>query len=236
MVKLALLQLQKLLTCSLATSSSSGNNNNQQQQHQMTWHELGQQLLNLKNAGVPDDVIMGMRLQNLPLKRTRIDQSTNPSSGRGLFAIMDIKEGDFVTCYPGDIVLHETKGFKPTPNEDVGIVNDDMLRDYLCRYCIGITDEYAIMGLPHLDTDVAYAGHFINDGVLTPPTIEEELEDYIRESTSKANVQFLPLENLHLVGLATRDISKGEELFVSYGPFYWMEHTPTWRGGTVPSD
>ena len=227
------------------SSSSSGNqeherhqeDQDQQQQYQMTWEELGKQLLNLKHAGVPDDVIMGMRLQNLPLSRTRIDTSTTNSngntSGRGLFATMDCKQGDFLTCYPGDIVLHETKGFQPTPNEDIGILNDDMLRDYLVRYCIGITEEYAIMGLPHYDDDMAYAGHFINDGVCQPPTIETELESYMEESTLKANVQFLPLENLHLVGLATRDIQKGEELFVSYGPLYWMEHTPTWRGSST---
>ena len=219
--------LHNILTFALAASSGNVAKNSDDTGQHLTWQELGQQLLSMKNGGIPDDALMGTRLTSLPLSRTRIDESLN--RGRGLFASENCKEGDLLTCYPGDILLHSELGFRPTPAQ-MGIENDEMLRDYLCRYCIGLTDDYALMGLPHLDQDMAYAGHFINDGVTTPPAVEDELEDYLQESSAKANAQFLPLENLHLVALATRDIQKGEEVFVCYGPVYWMEHTSTWRG------
>ena len=74
-----------------------------------------------------------------------------------------------LTCYPGDILLHPTNGFTPLPTKEMGINSDEQLQDLMSRYCIGMTEEYAIMGLPKLDDDMAYAGHLINDGVYTTP-------------------------------------------------------------------
>jgi hypothetical protein len=219
------MQLLQIIALSLAVSRK-----NEKSQH-LTWQELGEILVGMKAQGVPDEVLMGTRLPSLQLSRTRIGTSQVDGSGRGLFATDDCQEGDLLTCYPGDILLH-AKGFRPRPSE-MGIQNDEMLRDYLGRYCIGVTDEYSIMGLPHLDQDVAYAGQFINDGVATPPATEAQLEGYVVESQTKVNAQFLPLEDLHMVTLATRDIQKGEEIFVYYGPVYWIEHKATWRDPPV---
>ena len=92
-----------------------------------------------------------------------------------------------------------------------------------------MTDDITILGLPDLDQDMAYAGHLINDGARAPST-EDELERYMEETQQLANAQFLPLEYLHVVTIATRDIQKDEEIFVTYGPVYWMAHTETWQG------
>ncbi|CAB9529689.1 expressed unknown protein [Seminavis robusta] len=194
--------------------------------HQLHWEELGEILMNLKDQGVPDLVLMNARLPTLPLSRLSIKES--PGRGRGVFAAQDCQEGDLLTCYPGDLILQPT-GFTPDPKE-VGIQDDQLLQDLMSRYCIGMTDDCAILGLPERDQDMAYVGHFINDACQEPPSNEEELEAYLEESQAKANAQLIPLENLHMVALATRDIQKDEEVFVFYGPIYWMEHTSTWKG------
>lgn len=200
-------------------------------QQQLTWQELGTTLVTMRANGVPEDVLRGTRLPSLQLSRCRVSDSKVSSGGRGLFATMDCKQGDLLTCYPGDVLMRQT-GFTPkNPKQDFGL-DDATLRDYLQRYCIGLTEDTAIMGLPTLDQDMAYAGHFINDGVQQPPTIETELPNYYVESQKAANAEFIPLENLHMATIATRDIVKEEEIFVFYGPEYWMDHTSTWKGST----
>lgn len=214
--------LSNLVAFSLSTSSQN-----------LSWQELGELLLDVKSQGVPDDVILNTRFPSLQLSRVKVGPSMfgQGQAGRGVFATVDCQQGDLLTCYPGDVLLTKY-GFTPDPKEK-GIANDEMLRDLLSRYCIGVTEDTAIMALPELDSDMAYAGQFINDGIGKPPETKEDLEMYVEESQSKANAEFLPLENLHMVAIATRDIEKGEEICVHYGPVYWYEHTATWKGGEL---
>lgn len=193
-------------------------------EHQLSWQELGEMLMDVKAQGVPDEVIMNTRYPSLSISRLRVGPSTvGEGAGRGVFTTQDCQEGDLLTCYPGDILLHATKGLTPSPKEK-GIDNDDTLRDLLSRYCIGMTDEYAIMGLPELDNDTAYVGHLINDGTAKPPEHPDQIEEYLVESQAKANAELIPLENLHMVAIATRDIKQDEEIYIFYGPVYWMEY------------
>lgn len=219
----------KLLALSFSASTGKDLGQTNKNEQQLSWQELGQMLLDVRAKGVADQVIMNTRFPSLPLSRLRVElSSVAEGAGRGVFATEDCLEGDLLTCYPGDILLHPT-GFIPPPKEK-GIDDDATLRDLLSRYCIGMTEEYAIMGLPTLDQDMAYAGHLINDGIAKPPETEDQLEQYLEESEAKANAQLIPLENLHMVAIATRDIQKDEEVTVFYGPIYWMEHTSTWKG------
>ena len=221
MIALALLLLTPVLSFSATRS-----NNPTPLQPQATWEQVGRSLLQLKSIGVPDDILMMTRLDIPNLCRVHVGESTIPGAGRGLFASTDCQKGDLLTCYPGDVLL-QPSGMTGVPDE---LKQDDArLRLLLSRYCIGVRDGYAIMGLPDLADDMAYAGHLINDGA-RPPVRESELSRYLEESTSMANVEHSSLENIHLVCVAKRDIKQGEELFVFYGPTYWMDHTDTWIG------
>jgi len=71
--------------------------------------------------------------------------------------------------------------------------------------------------------DPSYLGHFANDGIQIPPTCETELAPYVIQSSNTANAVHQPCEGCHMVTIATRDIHAGEEIFVSYGPEYWIE-------------
>ena len=214
-----------LTTSTISTQTTEGEN-------QLHWHDLGVKLVALRSMGIPDGEIINTRLVIDNLSRVEIKPSLISNAGKGVFATMDCKEGELLTCYPGDVLL-QNSGFTGLPDD---LKNDeDKLQSRLSRYCIGVTDDYAIMGLPELDQDMAYVGHMINDAA-RPPVTEADLENYTTESDRLANAEIVSLEDLHMVAIATRDIKKGEEIYGSYGIQYWTDHTDTWRGGKVQED
>ena len=83
------------------------------------------------------------------------------------------------------------------------------------------------MGLPNIDLNSAYAGHYANDGAgideYSDMDIKEELgmEDniaaYERKSEQMRNARHQPFRgnNAHMVTVAMKDIKKGEEILVT---------------------
>ena len=173
-----------------------------------------------------------------PLNRCRVGPSLVPNAGRGLFATSDCPRGTIITCYPGDVLVHSSHD-RPDDDDDAqdtyewGVHVPTTVREtadlsQLTDYILQLSDECAVMGLADLDDDnAAYMGHFANDGA-RPPTSSAELARYVIESNAMSNVMHVSLLNCHMVTKATRDITKGEEILVTYGPEYWMEHAPGW--------
>jgi hypothetical protein len=122
----------------------------------------------------------------------------------------------------------------------------------LTAYAVSVDDHYSIMGHPELDDNPAYFGHFANDGAgefafeepnsqnsiraaleLGLDTEEEErlgveanIAAYVLNSLEVSNAMHRSLvDGLHVVTVATRDIVAGEEIFVTYGPDYWVENS-----------
>jgi hypothetical protein len=89
----------------------------------------------------------------------------------------------------------------------------------------GVGDNnVGIFALPSMDDNPAYLGHFVNDGATKIPMSTKGLSSYMLESSDTANAVHQDiLGGVHMVTLAKRDIKKGEEIFVTYGPEYWME-------------
>jgi hypothetical protein len=88
-----------------------------------------------------------------------------------------------------------------------------------------IRDHWGIVAVPEIDgeDDPSYLGHFANDGTRHPPRCESELAAYVIESADRANAMHQPCQECHMVTVATRDLTAGEEIFVTYGPDYWRE-------------
>lgn len=120
--------------------------------------------------------LLSTRLHLPFLARTDVRPSTIDGAGRGLFATEDIPEGDVITCYPGDALLHEL------PSGEDGEEGDWEEEDYddestdivlwgshvseedrwdeetvfdgtestrpLTEYCCWVDDSYSIMGEP----------------------------------------------------------------------------------------
>lgn len=178
------------------------------------------------------------RLEHLQLNRTMLGTSTIAGAGRGLFCACDSKEGDLLTCYPGDALVtipdfnedgNTGGGFGSSveytvlwgnhvPQKDQTESLDENLRGYLLH----AQENYGVLGLPSMDADPAYLGHFVNDGgqLLS----QKGFTDYILDSFENANAKHRDVQDgSHMVLIATRDLTKGEEIFVTYGPEYWMD-------------
>jgi hypothetical protein len=122
----------------------------------------------------------------------------------------------------------------------------------LTSYAVSVDDHYSIMGHPELDDNPAYFGHFANDGAgefafegpnsqnnkiaaleLGLDTGEDEelgiegnIAAYVLKSLEVSNAMHRSLiDGLHVVTVATRDIMAGEEIYVTYGPDYWVENS-----------
>ena len=164
--------------------------------------------------------ILSTRLRNLNLNLTYVAPST--VAGRGLFARQSVKRGTLLTCYPGDalVLLSEDKTVWGDHIDDYCSKSFSIDQEFMLR---AITDEWGIVALPELDKDPAYLGHFANDGVEFPPRCEADLSLYVLDSNDIANAMHQGLEGCHMVTIATRDIERDEEIFVTYGPEYWME-------------
>ncbi|KAL7493045.1 hypothetical protein ACHAWT_002285 [Skeletonema menzelii] len=113
-----------------------------------------------------------------------------------------------------------------------GIADEDL--PPLTSYAASVNDVYSVMGMPVLDTDPAYYGHFANDGAghiaiqtgvdeAARMGIEEIISSYVSESVELSNAIHKPIaDGLHLGTFASKNIKKGEEVMVTYGPDYWM--------------
>lgn len=201
----------------------------------ITLHTLDDILQKLLSEDSSKESLLTSRLP-LKIRNTQSGPSRVDNAGRGLFATRDCQKGEVLTCYPGDVLLrsasHEnTDIFWGAHVEDRLQMDDRSLENTMAAYALQVSELYAIIGLPFMDQDTAYLGHFANDGA-RPPQCESQISTYVLESNDMANAMHQSLEDCHVVTVATRDIVKSEEILVTYGPEYWMEHSTSlaWNG------
>ena len=118
---------------------------------------------------------------------------------KGLFADQDIKEGELITFYPIHF-LKLTNSNKIYLSGDFLINNCKMDLDYIQKYSLaGYNTDYIIGGHPNLLIDYQN-GHMIN---------HHEINDNC----------FFQLINSSIWGIfAGKNIKKGSELLINYGP------------------
>ena len=156
-------------------------------------------------------------------------------------AVFDGYDNDGNGDVKDDSVNDDSDSIEQQPNK--GRTRTRPLVDYALYVC----DMYSVLGNPLLDSNPAYSGHFANDygghhaisglradvgndnangiGIgNSSSSIEESIVAYVDESIKMANAQNSVLEDSHMVTIATRDISEGDEIFVTYGMNYWMEY------------
>ena len=142
--------------------------------------------------------------------------------GLGLFTKEPIKKGDFITFYPADIVAYETgNGSAAIGYSQRFLEHYENPAEHIksCNRNILTVDKfYSITASRIFDSDLAYAGHFINDA-----SSKDSLEEYLEEVKEKQNCEFVEIRpnNLHVGIGAIRDIEPGEEILSSYGFKYW---------------
>lgn len=166
--------------------------------------------------------ILNTRLDNLSLERTYVGSSS--IAGRGLFAAVDCPKGTLLTCYPGDGIVDDEEQ-EVFWGDHVPDEMDDGGNHWDADYLMYLTEEIGLIGLPQLDQDPAYLGHFANDGISKiPQTMQDVFSTYLEESTAQANAREQEILNgCHMALVATRDLAKDQEIFLCYGPEYWIQ-------------
>ena len=235
---------------------------------------------------IPDESIVRMNLlrtrhMNLELDKCRIDVSTIPNAGYGVYATKAISRNELITLYPGDALIQWKHKDHLDPNTDGGIqiffgthipesertvsVNNNnnnsqnsskdshhtapssrQFMDHIPTarsYEVRINDTISVIGDPHRHSDPAYLGHMINDHCTIDDNnnniidVENNIDDNEAELVRQYNIKSIQQSNCkiqigidhqcHVEIVATRNISLGEELFLSYGSSYWLSRRRT---------
>lgn len=198
--------------------------------------EKRQELLsdNNGNEQLAREVLLSSRLPGLNfLHRSEVRPSRILGAGRGLFATEGIPKGQVITCYPGDALLTKSDEYNDllwgnhVPTADVwdgdAVFEGTESSPPLTSYSVSVDEKYSVLGLPDLDENPAYFGHFANDGAgIDEFGLEEELDEegniaaYVSRSNALRNAVHTPFKGgTHMVTVATRDIQAGEEILVT---------------------
>lgn len=146
--------------------------------------------------------------------RFTIGPSTVPGAGNGVFANSEMQRNSLCCFFDGKQLSFDD--FVESPNLSR---SDYVLFDNHGRYRDGYRTPRSSCGVSQL----------INDGSMyviyertTLKAAAAALNDYLHESKRKANTIFDP--NDAFLMRTTRNVAAGEELFVSYGEFYWLAY------------
>ena len=151
--------------------------------------------------------VLSSRMDGLRLCRAHVGGSTIEGGGNGLFASREIAAGELITFYPGDVIESGERA---------------ELSEYEVRFEFDGVESVRVIGDASLTGDAAYLGHMSNDcgRCLTPTAMA--MRDYALTAAAHANTDHHAIEDSHIATVASRQIAMGEELFVSYGPGYWL--------------
>ncbi len=165
----------------------------------------------------------------------RVDQSTIPAAGLGLFASRGVPVGSVLTFYPvhalglnfrdGSTYLHSREG-----HDHIKFV-----------YVLSLVGNRPIMGIdldegfdgmgfgdaipddPDRASSPAWQCHRINDRAVISENTPESAMEYYHASLGRQNAAFLPFGPSPItVAMATKDIPAGQDIFTCYGRGYWL--------------
>lgn len=139
--------------------------------------------------------------------------------GRGVFAVQDLEPGMLVTTYPVDVVfMHDERRGEVVLSPENDVTDASPYEAYRMSFGegIGFAGNPAVHA-PHR------CGHLVNDAL---------------DTSFENNVQiFYLLEGVLVALMVTKPIRSGEELFLDYGPAYWVTRRTTEEGADrTPSD
>lgn len=148
----------------------------------------------------------------------RVEVKPSPVHGRGVFTTEDVSKGSKLCMYDGEDMSkseHKARG------EDLSYVMSHPGNPSIVR--VGFQQEKDPFGVGQFINDFACLN--IADRLDIKPTTFRDCENYVRvyqeRSYNGANVSFQLAEG-HFWLYATKDIRRGDELFLKYGADYWL--------------
>ena len=182
------------------------------------------------------DHLIGSRLRWRSDNRIHVGKSLISGAGFGIFATHDLEKGALVTFYPGDLRIRLEDGGHKALEEGVGYEfgehvpssRREVLRSLLLNESNGpeeldvvpVTATISVAGDPSVMDDPAYFGQFINDCAVCASL--DGVEEYVIVAATRANARLTQVEGCHACAVTTRRVEAGQELYVSYGPPYWL--------------
>jgi len=169
---------------------------------------------------------LGLELDNVYIGKSNIH-------GNGLFSKKEIKAGDIITFYPGDILVYYPDKNRDKKDHLVGYIYSEELKNnkelceafnnnkkYYKNYQLTINDTYSIIGIPEINNNPTYLENFCNDGARGHS--EKDKKIYETVSILKSNAYFKNICDCMMAITAIKDIKKDEEILVTYGHGYWI--------------
>ena len=183
-----------------------------------------------------------------------VKQSTIPGAGMGLFAKETIEAGTVVAFYPAHILginIGETtrritldssgKVMELPAGEEDASYGHDYIQYIIGNRPILSNDVSKDLGADSIFLDVdlkrpsipLWNSHRINDGAIVLSNTENGILKYYRDSRIAKNCVNIPFGPSPLLAAITcKTLSRGEELFTTYGCSYWLESLLTQTGET----
>ena len=167
-------------------------------------------------------------------------ESSIPGAGKGLFATKNIKKGTLIGFYPVHGIGAEFEdgsyvccGMSPEDQTHFDGIKD--LKSNYIQYLIGSrklgtanfgeeTQLFVDVNPSRADSSGCWNGHLVNDGATMTENSEQGMLDYYDASQRCKNCVHIPFGPSPLIAVVTtKKVKKGEELFTTYGCFYWLE-------------
>ena len=145
-------------------------------------------------------------------KTVRIDSSRIKGAGRGVFALVDFKEGQKITKYEGRI----TPVDEPRTDEEMA-------------YTIDYGEGFDLIGFNNRRRwEGIGAAALINDALCPALQSKVKKSPYFTRSQKRRamNCCLQSSRSNNIYAVATRDIVAGEELYTTYGWNYWTSYFP----------
>jgi SET domain len=233
------------MTNSSSSVSSSSNSNSSSSSSAPTHSTTSNAtILTLEQVSIN---LLRTRHAHLRLNRSRVDASTIPNAGVGVFATRCIVIGEVITLYPGDALLQWNNA---TDFEDRSVALRVLLGPHITEmerldafkgtlfgrsmdaaraYEVRISDTISVVGDAQRCHDAAYLGHLLNDGACLSSSSNSSnvtkaaVTAYTRQSLAAANAKIVVgAQGCHAELVAMKPIAPGQEIFLSYGAAYWL--------------
>lgn len=137
--------------------------------------------------------------------------SSIPGAGGGIFASKPFKRGNYVCFFDGfdQETLDEDTDWEYTLHHQHGD-----------GHRVGYKEPYHPCGVGQLINDAAMID--VSTRTATLEEVYEKIRRYKERGNEIASLAWMQDDSNPFMLFATRDINVGEELFVSYGPAYWL--------------
>lgn len=150
-----------------------------------------------------------------------IEVKESLGKGLGVFATDDISENMVITFYP-------ISGYADDGSDNYKISKSMSQVETYEDHCYVVDDMLKIIADPNLTTNTLLLGHMINDSVgntfanpINSNSIKKGIYEYVQKSDNNCMIKVNKKYGLIYV-VSTAYIYKGEELFLSYTPYYWF--------------